>query len=379
MPCSFRAFSFVRPRTIVLEVAKGGWSGVDDEEQLLNAARPLLESNNAADLERAALLFKTAAEITRQKAEARKQILEADKLKLEQEETPKRLRSDERRYIISLLVPLLSTAVLGGTLMLQTFQTLNGERDKQLEQAQQRNAQEDVRWSDAMKVLAQTEAGTSPAALSVQGFFGSERYGVLARQAAFQMMLTTKNSAVFDGFFSSTFSPVGWDNLSKILDLNRALRSEFGPLNSLNINNDKTFSGAKAERWGQLYAEMKSVCEQVSTVLKSPRPAGTQIDLRAASLFNCDFSHANLHGADVSGFNPTRIKWVDADLSGITNFSGSDWTINAWWQAARIDKALLKYLETQASFDAAANYAVGPINIDEYQNDVARLEKGATK
>lgn len=353
---------------------------MDDEEQLSVAARQLLASNNPADLDRAALLFKTAAEIARQKAEAQKQLLEAEKLKLEQEETPKKLRSDERRYLASLLVPLLSTVVLGGTLMLQTFQTIKGEQDKQLEQAQQRNAQEDVRWSDALKVLAQTEAGTSPAALSIQGFFGSVRYGLLARQAAVQMMLATKSAAVFNDFFSSTFSPVGWDNLSKILDLDRSLWSEWHPLETLRLNKDKTFSDDKSARWSQLYDEVKIVCERVSVVLKSPKPAGVQIDLRSAILWDCDFSHADLRGADISGFVPTRIKWLGGDLSAIKSFAGSSWTLNAWWQAARIDKELLKYLETSAPFDAAVDYGVGsPITIDGYQNDVARLEKAASQ
>src|SRR5262249_11005805 len=88
----------------------------------------LADPGNSEAVEKAGRMLTTIAEIEKQKAEAGKLSAEEVKIRSELSDVEKRRQSDERKFYGSLIVPIFSAIVLGGTLLLQTHQTYNAER-----------------------------------------------------------------------------------------------------------------------------------------------------------------------------------------------------------------------------------------------------------
>ena len=86
-------------------------------------------------------------------------------------------------------------------------------------------------------------------------------------------------------------------------------------------------------------------------------------------------TNADLSGANLRGFTPTRLIWKNADLRSVTNYDDVPWKAgaNAWWEASHMGADLLGYLSKNAPYDAKLYYGPNKISESEYQEAVARL------
>jgi hypothetical protein len=138
---------------------------MDELDQVKAIAGSLIEkaklensSDSVAILEKAMAALKTVSETEKVRAEAKKLLLEEKKLAYDIELAPKRDKSEARKASISLLTPIITTAILALTLILQTYQFTHSEKNK-------REAAEDAQWSDAVKALSQSSNLSQPAVI----------------------------------------------------------------------------------------------------------------------------------------------------------------------------------------------------------------------
>jgi hypothetical protein len=189
---------------------RGGQRMVDQLEPLKNLATTLVaEAKDASTTEKAVQILKAISDIEKQSAEAGKLQTEREKLQADIAESQKPKRSEERKQLIAALVPVPSTLILGGTLILQSYQAYNSEGDKRTEAQQQRLAAEDLRWQEALKGLS-TSQEISTTALYIKMFLNTERYGPLAKQTAFQLLANTNDTIIFKNIFDSLYVPATW-------------------------------------------------------------------------------------------------------------------------------------------------------------------------
>ena len=344
-----------------------------DGVNLLKAAASslLADSSNFEAVERAGRMLASIAEIERQEAESKKLSAEEVKIRDELSDSKKRGRSEKRQFYSSLIVPLLSTMVLGGTLLLQTYQTFKAESDKQVEQQAQRQSVEDMRWSEALKSMYESDKDLSVADIYLKQFYNSSRYGNLAKQTAFQILAKTDDPVHFHDLFLSAFEPVSWENLEKVLDLDRSLAGRFNPLD---VRYGKLSDSEERQREA-LYKEISFICGEVATLLKSPRPKGVVLDLRSIEFWDCDLSNADLSEANLDGFTAFRLVLKGADLTGVRNYRNVTLQGSAWWQASRVSKDLLEYLRKNAAFDVHVGYGTAMTSKEDYDAAILRLDQ----
>jgi hypothetical protein len=337
--------------------------------------------------EKGAQLLKLASDIERQRAEAEKLAAERRKFNQDTDNAAEQTSTERRRFYVTLLTPLVTTIVLAGTLALQTFQFINAESDKRAdskrqeqakEQDDQRRAQadEDSRWDDAVKSLAQSEK-LSPANVLLERFLTSKKYGLRARDLAFQLLVRNSQRDAFQDLFLATFSPIGWDNLSRIVELNKSLNGEYNPLWTKRDVQHQKLSVKEEERYLVLYANIAFVGAQLAPLLKSARPTSVVPNLRGISIWDCDLSNADLNGANVADTGFTRVVLKGANLSGITaeRFHGVAWVGTAWWQVSSISPELRDHLCNVAPFKEGTDYGT-PVPRNDYKTNLERLGGG---
>ncbi len=356
---------------------------MNDTEKLREIASSIIgNSNDDRELKNAAELLSLASEIEKQRAEARKLAVEEQKLSFDLGNSQQRLRSEDVKTYISSLSPLFTTIVLAGTLMLQSYQFLKSEKDKQVEASRQAEAAEDVRWSDAVKLLSQSDK-LSPAGAVLKGFVKSTRYGIQAHQTAVQILLKTDDPKVFENLFVSVFDPVDWNNLTQVVDLNRTLESSFGPLSAKTWNDKKQVSDmakldiSERHTYTYLQAELKFTTAKIASGLKGPRRNGVVIDLRSTDLWNGDFRGADLSGANLDNATFLNVDVKGADMSGITHYENLDLFGSAWWEASKVSQGFLEYLIKRNAFQPEKSYGSGgSVSRAEYDAEIARLKHG---
>jgi len=339
------------------------------------AASQLSSATTPEAIEAAGRIMAQVIEIEKHAAEIDKVHSESKKLEWDMSTENRRTRSGERKHLATLLAPLLTTIVLAGTLVLQTYQAVTSERDKQVEQARQRDAAEDIRWADTIKLLSGEIRGISPGALSLINFFASPRYADLARQTAVNVLLQTKDFQQFKQLFNAAYPNLSWSNLNGVLALDRQLVSRNSEV-TVKANRPGAILTQDEQAAFSLYSDsLDYLCAQIAAVLRSPRPPGFQLDMSYVAVGVCDMSQANFSYANLNGFNPTAIILRGADFAGATGYETAAWADNVWWHADKIDKDMLAYLVKNEPFDPKRNYWSVKVSQQDYDAEVHRLSR----
>ena len=353
---------------------------MDELETIRDLAGQLAEKGRAgniseltAALDKVSQAFQSIHEVEKTQAEIRKLAADEEKLRYDLEHLARQQALETRKQYATIFAPVVTTGVLGLTLILQAYQFIQSERDK-------REASEDAQWSEAVKAVSQS-GKVSPIAVVLNPFLKSKRYAEPARMTAVQVLVNTHDTSLFADLFREAFVPVSWANLSAVLQLDRSL----GPrLSSLY---EKTYvPGAQADGTSKLddaekseYDYIRSVIKDVSVavapLLKGPRPAEKALDLRSAWFTECDWSGVDLSGADLENADVRYVVLKGADLGRITSFDRLFVYGTAWWDAKRISPELLDYLETKSRYDPAISYGprYEPVSPSYYRDSITRL------
>jgi uncharacterized protein YjbI with pentapeptide repeats len=358
---------------------------MNDTERLREIATSILEkAHDNTMASKAGELLKLAAEIENQRAEARKLAAEEQKINLEVKDSRQRGKSDDRKTYIALLAPVFTTVVLAGTLVVQSYQFDRSEKDKQIEARRQAGAAEDLRWTEAIKLLAQSEK-LSPAGVLLKSFAKSDRYSAQAYKTAVQILVKTDDPQLFVNLFGSVFDPVDWNNLSQVVDLNRIVDSRWKSLTYRSLyakkqtGDVKKLTQAEKQELEHLSTKLQFIAPKFAPVLKGLRPVGAKLDLRSVDLWTGDFQGADLSGANLSEADLTALDLKGANLTGITEYQGAAFVGTAWWEASGIGQGLLEYLVKTYPFDPRVDYASSqPIAKPDYDAGIARLRKLAS-
>jgi hypothetical protein len=340
-------------------------------------------------------VFEKAMSIARLSAETEKLRMEAQKLasdKLKTEADISSIRRNERfetaRLWLPISVPFLSTIILAGTLIFQVRQfsvttTMQKEAAEDNRRFQAKTA-EDAEWREAIRTLAdaKTPESTLAGVTSLRIFLKSPTYKVPARELAFHYLIQTETTDSFKPMFNAIMDIPTWDSLDDYVQINRLLGAAYdnGARQIANLENDNSKSKGKAgvpksvlqAQENQLYDDLSLTSTQIATILRSPRPNNTSLDLSNTSFYNSpDFRHANFQGANL--YNAVFTCLVEgADFTKIQNYDLSQWKYTAWWKAEKIDANMLKYLSDKFYFEENRPYGVTTSAAD-YKSNLDRL------
>jgi hypothetical protein len=355
-----------------------------DTDKLRELANSTIgKSVDQPEIEKAAQLLKLAAEIDQCRAEARKANLDRRKVVQDLRESRHRLKTEDTKAYISLLAPVFTTLVLAGTLVLQSYQFIHSERDKQVEAQRQAAVAEDVRWAEAIKLLQSDKL--TPASLLLKSFIRSDRYGPPAYRTAVSILIKTEDPEVFANLFVSIFDPIDWSNAQQVFDINRSLTSHLAPLLAKPWDPKKGRSDlhrlnrTEQIEYDYLKKELKFISIEIALSLKGPRPAGIKPDLHSTSFWG-DLRGADLRGANLNQANLIAISVQGADLSEITEYDNVNCFATAWWQASKISGGLLQYLIATYPFDPKIDYHDDkPSSKADYEVAIARFQRAASQ
>lgn len=350
-------------------------------QQVRTAAVALLDKADSAAsitdmataVEKATGALKLAAEMGKARTELTKINEEITKLKRENETTSKRERYERTRDYVALLAPwvtVLTTVITGG---LAFWQFQASERDKREEAL-------DAQWQNAVKMIS-TSGALSPGVVALQPFLRSPNYREQAVEVAVNLLASSSDPAFFSSLFSTALVPVTWNNMDRMLRLDREVGARMIPLISKSADpakrrNDMTRL-EKDEIATYNYADhvVAPITAQIGGVLKTPRPPGAQVDLSSTYLRDGDWKAIDFGEADLTSAYLIDMDLKDAELKGVTQFGGTSWWGIAWWEVKSISQPLLKYLETNYPFDPNETY--GPqrevLSKEEYDAAITRL------
>jgi uncharacterized protein YjbI with pentapeptide repeats len=159
--------------------------------------------------------------------------------------------------------------------------------------------------------------------------------------------------------------------------LTRTVVSRVNPISDKNASG-VALTQQEQKTYDAEFEDIKLICSRVSPLMKSKRPAGIKVDLRAVAWWDCDLSNSDLSGANLEAFTPTRINFKDADLTGATFLQDDVWKYTAWWRAAKLSPDLLAFLRKKWPYNPdhpETNYADSSLSIQGYNDDIARLSK----
>lgn len=323
---------------------------MDQLDAIQSAAALLLEkaqnasvSELASAVEKASDALRLSADLEKSRAELQKLALEESKLRNEIDTATKREHSDTIKEYVSILAPFITVISLVATLIWQSWQFRQSEKDKS-------NAAEDAQWADAIKTISQT-GNLSPGVIALNPFLKSPRYHNAARDEAVQLLASSDDPILFTDLFGAAFVPVGWNDLDGVLKLDRALYARGQPLlikeyDPKTDTSDLTkLTPKENQTFNYIGGAMSVMCSQVGSVLRSPGRKGASLDFRSTGFTGCNWSTADLSGANIEGMYMWAMNLKDADLSGINQFEGADFSAVAWWEAKSISPELLQYLE----------------------------------
>jgi hypothetical protein len=358
---------------------------VDDTERIREIADSIIEkSGDAATIKSAAELLRLASEIENRRADVRKLAAEEQKIGLDLSESRRSRKSEDWKTYITLLAPVFTTVVLAATLVSQSYQFNQSEKDKQAEARRQAESAEDVRWSDAIKLLSESDK-ISPTGALLKSFVKSDRYGDQAYKTAIQELIQTEDPERFNSLFDSIFQPVDWSTLPQVVELDRTLWSSLDPLlqksydRAKNVNDLNILDATDRKKVSSLNSHLELITRSIAPVLKGPRPSGTTLDLSSTDLVNADFQGANLKGAKLERVTFSGVNIKDADFSGITEFAGSKFFSSPWWQVSHINQDFLEYLAKNYSCDTSLDASGQPPSPDACKKGIASLQESASK
>src|ERR1700751_892709 len=333
-------------------------------QQVRVAASALLDKAESAssvtDLataeEKAAGALKLAAEMGKTRTELAKVNEEISKLKRENETSAKRERSEQMRDYVALLTPLVTIITLAATLIAQNWQFLRSENDKREEAL-------DARWNDAVKTISASGA-LSPGVIALQPFLRSTKYGEQAREVALNLLSSSSDPGFFTSLFSTALLPAGWDNLDRILRLDRALGARQNPLlvktwDPNKMQNDLSrLTKDERSTYDYVRTVTATITAQIGSGLKTPSPPGTHIDLSSAYLDAGDWQGVDFQDANFNGAQMYHMDLHNAELKGVKKFASIITSGTAWWEVKSINEPFLDYL--MASFPLTPGIFYGP-------------------
>jgi hypothetical protein len=356
----------------------------DAIRKIKSIASALIDSEDVESVTAGAQLFQYASEIQNKRAQTKKI---AEEIK---DSTRSRKTKDLKEYI-ALLAPIVTTVVLAGTLLLQSYQFQRTERDKDMDIQRQRKdafdqakrqaeAAEDTSWADSLKLLTTTEK-LSPAAVLLRRYANSPRYAAEARITTERLLLLRAGEPeAFHNLFGSVFVPVKWENLAQVVEIDSQLYQQETPLlakawdqKTGRLNWTKLNLKDK-NQYDSLESELKFISEQIALLLKQQRPPGERLELRSTAIWNTDLQGADLSGADITGANFANVDLTGANLSGITKYDLAFFPNTAWWDCGKVSHELRQYLEANYPFDPIQTYASGrQFTKLEYETALKRL------
>jgi len=283
-------------------------------------------------------------------------------------------RSERLRDYIALLTPLVTIITLALTLIAQNWQFLRSERNKREEAM-------DAQWQDALKIISASGA-LSPGVVALQPFLRSEKYGEQAREAAVNLLVNSSDPAFFTTLFGTALVPATWVNMDRIVRLDRALYARYGPIrdktwdSKRQINDTTRLTTQELATYSYVRSVVPVIASQIGTVLRTPRPPGTQIDRSGTYWWNADWKGVDLERVSLENIELKYVSLKNAELAGVTQFSGAVVTGTAWWECKSINKPLLEFLKTNFALDTQMTY--GPLDLkvkpEEYDEAVRHLE-----
>jgi Pentapeptide repeats (8 copies) len=309
------------------------------------------------------------------RSELVKLTTEISKLQHENETAVRRAGSERMRDYVALLTPLVTIIVLAATLVAQNWQFLRSERDKREEAM-------DAQWQDAVKTISASGA-LSPGVIALQPFLRSTKYGDQAREAAVNLLANSSNPSFFSSLFGTALAPVTWSNLDRVVRLDRALVARANPLWAKTANVEKEtvdttrLSPEELDIYRYVDGALPVISSQVGSVLKTPRPDGVPADLSGTLFRSSDWQGIDLSGVNLENAELTWTSLQNAEMAGLTRFSGAILYRTAWWEAKSINRPLLEYLMVRSPFKPGAAY--GPRNVviqqPDYDKAIQRLTK----
>ncbi|MBZ5538502.1 MAG: hypothetical protein LAO31_21365 [Acidobacteriia bacterium] len=334
---------------------------MDQMEQLRAAASSLLNkaqdapvSELASAVEKATGVQKLSSDLEKAQVELRKLELEERKLQHENETATKRDRSERIKDYVAILAPVLTMVTLAVTLIVQYRQFIRAEKDKS-------EAALDAQWEQTVKTISETSK-LPPGIIALHPFLNSPKYGERAKLTAVQLLANSTDPVFFNDLFGAAFVPVDWSNLEFVLKLDRALGTRGGPLISKSWNpktqtNDrKRLNPQEVMVLDYFSSVAPRISAQVGSVLKTPRPNGSTVDLSATYFRNADWRGVDLSGDNIENMWLAWMGLKDANLDKITQFRGAVFFHVTWWEAKSVSPELLEYLATNYGCIPGAEY-----------------------
>lgn len=269
------------------------------------------------------------------------------------------------------------------TLYLQREQFLKSEE-------RQRASEEDAQWREAMKAVSFEDPSKALAgAMWMESFFDSRspRYRELSRRVAASLLSKAENTAGFDVVLTDLVNHTNPDNQNDVIDIAQKVNDlqweRYGQapedptklraatmvvLNGLegprvvggHEVDSKAFSAGTWEiatashaLWqiwvGKSKASPRGKDLGDIVLEKSKKGEFFSADFTDATLTNCVFSHVSFQGANLTGAKLVEVRILaSVDLSGVTQFDGSQWIDTDWWHAEKVSLELCRYLEVNS-------------------------------
>ncbi len=363
-----------------------------DISNLKKHAEDLLHrAGDGASQEKAAGLVETIEKIEGERANTIRVLEETKEISLRRHEASR----SHWKEILGIVTPFLSTIILAGSLVLQgfTFTKLEQDKNNELNRQQQDKTNElrhqeelaeKARWTEALKVLSESEK-RSPAAALLRSFTASP-YKELARKEAITLLVGRENNAsAFQELFNSVFLPADWDSLPDILQLNKELFEQQNPFLlkqwdfSTKTADPRKLQGTEKRSLDRLEAELSVIRSAIAPLLTSRRPANVELNLKSVDLSECDLSNADLSGADIEAAGLSNVLLDNANLDNIKSFQTSGFVDSPWWHAKRISPDLLNYLKNNFRFEEQRKefYKKSklPLSEQDYEDSIKRLDQ----
>jgi hypothetical protein len=327
-------------------------------------------------------------EALRAAEEARKLFLEADNLR-------RTSRSEETRYYVSVLAPLISAVVLAATLIFQVWQFRT--------EGQARADAEIWKSFDALGDSDPVRATLT--ASQLQFLYGSSQYRDKARQLALGFMRMVVSPEIAEPVFRPLMQDTKWSELDKVIAVNRAILARYElvleevgqiekdleeiegaeaagqpskPLEARQKGARAVLASKEAEK-DAIDQQLSFMSGEIAKFLRGEiagwRPPGVGLDLSGAAWWSVDLSGADLHGANFYNAWVWEALLDRADLSGIESFEDSRWSDANWWKARAISPKLLEYLTANFPCDAGCEKETDCL--EACAVDIARLRSNA--
>lgn len=281
-------------------------------------------------------------------------------------------RAERVRDYVALLTPIVTIITLAATLILQSWQFLRSEQDK-------RDEATEKQWQDAVSKISASGA-LSPGVIALQPFLRSQKYGDQARDVAVNLLANSSDPEFFRSLFGPALTPITWSNLDRVLQLDRSLARRFdaanakayvgGTFNQARLNKDE------AQTYDYVHSVVPVITSAVGAVLRTPPPPGAQADLSETYFYNGDWKGVNLSGANLQNIELNYCELQNAELEGITRFSGAIFAGTEWWDAKSISRPLLEYLISKYPLNPELGYGISmlKVNPQDYQQAIGRLQ-----